>query len=536
MKRMNMRKLAATFGASALIVTGLVAITPSAHAADPVCVTSTKTGVQTCQGKLTNGASYLMMVPAAFNGTFYYWNHGFRASYPYPGYSVPTGVQEITPYNPSTGKDITKEMLYAGYGLASYDRSSTGLHGWNSADSVEMLKNLIDIAKAKFPTTTKNIIYGSSAAGAILTPFVEKYPTYADAVGIMAGLTPPAANEIKSLCDAFYIMSVFFDPTIKGCAAMGAKGVAGHMAALNELGKVVTLLKGWSTDYGAKPLAYPAAITPYGIPQRSALLLSGLMIGLPTKSSHMDGISTSTLVPEQSINATIAILENYGEAIATGALAGQAISEITGPGFYDNTKTDWAALLSDEDAARFNLGLSGGDAITAMIGVLSAAPRVTGDPAAMAKLATLDHVDFSTTKPVVLLSNEADRLVFAGNTSYYVDKAQAVYDQRLADYQSGKSKVKPVWNTLAMYAMTPVTYTKFLASGAPDLSAKTAAVSGVGHQNFTVNQMMAWVRVLAQSAKYGHLPTDNYVMANLKRDPNLNLDPMYRPNDLKYTA
>ena len=55
-------------------------------------------------------------------------------------------------------------------------------------------------------------------------------------------------------------------------------------------------------------------------------------------------------------------------------------------------------------------------------------------------------------------------------------------------------------------------------------------------ENLTVDQMMAWVRILAQSAKYGHLPTDNYVAANLKRDPNFNLDPMYRPNDLKYTA
>ena len=44
---MNMRKLVATFGASALIVTGFVAVTPSAHAADPVCATSAKTGVET---------------------------------------------------------------------------------------------------------------------------------------------------------------------------------------------------------------------------------------------------------------------------------------------------------------------------------------------------------------------------------------------------------------------------------------------------------------------------------------------------------
>ncbi len=69
------------------------------------------------------------------------------------------------------------------------------------------------------------------------------------------------------------------------------------------------------------------------------------------------------LVPEHSINATVAVLENMGDAIATGVLAGQSISEITGPGFYDNTKTNWAALLDEGDAGRYNLGLSGDDGI-----------------------------------------------------------------------------------------------------------------------------------------------------------------------------
>jgi hypothetical protein len=315
---------------------------------------------------------------------------------------------------------------------------------------------------------------------------------------------------------------------------MGVKGPNGHLLALQEFGKVVTLLKGWQADYGAKPLAYPAAIVPYGIPQRSALLLTGLLIGLPTKSAHMDGISTSALVPEQSINATVAVLENLVDAIGTGTFAGQAISEVTGPGFYDNTKTDWASLLSDEDSARYNLGLSGDDGIAAMIGMLQLAPRVKGDAAAMAKLDALDAVKFTSTKPTILLSNEADRLVFPGNSALYVDKAQAAYEASLADYESGKSKVKPVWNTLAMYAMTPETYTTYDASGAPVLTAKATSPSGTGHQTFSVAQTMAWVKTLAQAAKYGKLPNENFITQVLKQDPYLNKDRDYRPTDLKY--
>ena len=535
-----MRKLIAALGAAALLSTTAVAIAPSANAAAPTCTTDSK-GLETCNGTLSNGAGYLIKVPAKYNGTFFYWNHGIRFTYPMPGvYTVPKGVEELTPSNVPE-----KEMLLSGYGLATYDGVSTGgQRGWNTVDRVEMLKELIDNVKAKY-TVKKGIIYGSSQAGSILTPFIEKYPTYADAVGIMAGVTPSIGQEVQSLCDMFYILSVFADPTIKGCAAMGTKGLAGHYAAAAEFGKVVALLTAWGGNLGAPGLEYPAALKGSGIPQRSALLLTGLLAGLPAKSAHMDGITTSAVVAEQSINATVAILENFGEAIGTGTFGGQAISEITGPGFYDNTKTNWAALLDPADAGRYNLGLSGDDAISAMLGVLSMAPRVVGDPAAVAKLKALDKSKFDTTKPVVLLSNEADRLVFAGNSALYVDKARASYEARLAAYEAKLAattgsaaraavrKTKPVWNVAAFYAMTPETYTVYTPQGLPNL-AGAPSPSGVGHQNFTLKQMMAWVKILAHAADTGYVGNTGYLLQIINKTPYLNSDLDYRPADLKY--
>jgi hypothetical protein len=378
-----------------------------------------------------------------------------------------------------------------------------------------------------------------------MTPFIEQYPDYADAVGIMAGVTPSIGQEVQSLCDMFYILSVFADPTIKGCAAFGVKGLAGHYASIAEFQKVGALLQAWSLNLGMPGLEYPAALKGSGIPQRSALLLTGLLAGLPAKSSHMDGITTSSLVAEQSINATVAILENFGEALATGTFGGQAISEITGPGFYDNTKTNWFSLLDPADAGRYNLGLSGDDGINGMLGVLSLAPRVTGDPVAVAKLKALDASKFDTTKPVVLLSNEADRLVFAGNSSLYVDKARAVYDAKFATYEAARAaatnpveraaatKLKPIWNVASLYAMTPETYTKYTAAGTPDFTA-AAAPSGVGHQTFTKKQTMAWVKILAHAANAGRVGTPGFLQQYIKYAPGLNSDLDYRPADLKH--
>jgi hypothetical protein len=540
MKTISMRKLIAALGAAALLSTAAVAIAPSANAAAPTCTTDSK-GLETCTGTLSNGAGYLIKVPAKYNGTFFYWNHGIRFTYPLPGViTVPKGVEELTPSNVPE-----KQMLLSGYGLATYDGVSTGgQRGWNTVDRVEMLKELIDIVKAKY-TVKKGIAYGSSQAGSILTPFIEKYPTYADAVGIMAGVTPSIGQEVQSLCDMFYILSVFADPTIKGCAAMGVKGPQGFGLAAVEFGKVVALLTAWGANLGAPGLEYPAALKGSGIPQRSALLLTGLLAGLPAKSAHMDGITTSAVIPEQSINATVAILENFGEAIATGTFGGQAISEITGPGFYDNTKTDWFSLLDPADAGRYNLGLSGDDGINGMLGVLSLAPRVKGDPAAVEKLKNLDKSKFDTTKPVVLLSNEADRLVFAGNSSLYVDKARAVYDARLAAYEeklaatvgsaerAAVRKTKPVWNVAALYAMTPETYTVYTAQGLPNLGGEPSP-SGVGHQNFTLKQMMAWIKILAHAAGTGKVGNPGFLLQYIDKAPYLNPDLDYRPADMKY--
>ncbi len=92
MKTISMRKLIAAIGAAALLSTAAVAIAPSAYAAAPTC-TKASDGVETCTGTLSNGAGYLIKVPAKFGGTFFYWNHGIRFTYPLPGViTVPKGV------------------------------------------------------------------------------------------------------------------------------------------------------------------------------------------------------------------------------------------------------------------------------------------------------------------------------------------------------------------------------------------------------------------------------------------------------------
>jgi hypothetical protein len=381
------------------------------------------------------------------------------------------------------------------------------------------------------------------------------------------------------------LLSIFADPTIKGCAALGAPGIAGHGAALGELGKVVALLNAWKLNLGAPGLTQPAAVVAAnpafaGIPQRSALLLIGLLAGIPQKSVHMDGVTTGGAVAEQSINATIAILENIGEAAATGILAGQAVAEKIGGPFYDNTKTNFAALLDDGDAGRYNLGLSGDDGINGMLGVLAQMPRVSAPAANVAKAAALDPIKYTSTKPTVLLHNENDRLVWPGQAAAYVaernakfaptlaayesalaayESAVVAYDKKIANAKAAVAKAKtatakkkakaalasakakaapvepvePSANVIALYAMAPVEYTKYTAAGLPDL-ADIGASSGVGHEQFTTAQIIAFAEMLDAAATSGKLNITPESFENFGAGIGINGDLDYLPIPLKY--
>ena len=582
---LKLRSFIAAFGSAALLATGLVVATP-AHAG--MCTTDAATGVETCVNTLKDGAQYKFMVPTKnYNGTMFFWNHGFRPSYAYPSYTAPTGVEQMTVSNtgPTPKLDYSTELLALGYGLAAYDRATDGLHGWNTEESVPLLKELVDLSKLIAPTTKRNVIWGSSGAGPVVNLFAEKYPELTDAVGLISPVATNISRQLQSGCDIFYLLSVFADPTIKGCAALGAPGIAGHGAALTELGKVVALLTAWKANLGQPGLAYPASVVAanpaFGaIPQRSALLLIGLLSGIPQKSVHMDGITTSAVVAEQSINATVAILENIGEAAATGILAGQAVAEKIGGPFYDNSKTNYAALLDEGDAGRYNLGLSGDDGINGMLGVLVQMPRISAPAANVAKAAALDPIKYTSTKPTVLLANENDRLVWPGQTSAYVAErnakfapTQAAYESALAAYQStvttynnkitkaktavtkaktatAKKKAKaalasakataapveptkPSSNVLALYAMAPVEYTKYTATGAPDL-ADVGASSGVGHEQFSTAQIIAMAEMLDTAATSGKLDITPESFEIFGAAFGINGDLDYLPIPLKY--
>ena len=275
------------------------------------------------------------------------------------------------------------------------------------------------------------------------------------------------------------------------------------------------------------------ALAAAGIPSRSALLLLGLMAGIPTQSAHFDSISgpegALKLSFPLAISPALAILENGTNAAALAVLATQDVENQSGGAIFDNTKTDYAARIEGERVI-FNAALSGNTVIEALLGALSAAnpgaPRAAANPAAVAKMKALHANTGKINVPTILMVGVADpitppgasqRLVDLYIDQYAAEKAAAVKEYRISrEYKSPRNKLLMLWN------ITPASYTKFNEVGAP-ITAVPAA-QGTNHCNFTTAQLLFVAKSLVHVTKTGKLPSGGALYTGVRKTGNLSID------------
>ena len=517
---------------TALVTTVLVAVPVVANAA-PAC--DGKSPIQSCVGATSDGAPYSMQVPANFNGTVALYSHGYRYNVDIPsaipligGYKVTNTPEPV----PGGNADVAKYLFSQGVAIVG---SGFARQGWNPDSAIKTNVELIDTFKKQFPKTTKVIAWGSSLGGVITQGLAEKYPNLVSAVAPMC-MADNVEPELTMAGDFLWGIKVLFDPTIKaGNYSAGAAGVAESYA---DLGKVFTVMGklqagissgAWPDTSSATGKSLEAA----GVPVRSALLLLGLMSGLPTQSAHFDSISgpdgALKLTFPLAVSPALAVLENGTNAAALAILATQDVENQTGGAIFDNTKTNYAARV-DSERVIFNAALSGNTVIDAMLGALSAAnpgaPRAVANPAAVAKMRALHMNTGKINVPTVLMVGMADPITPAGASQRLVDlyaeqyaaeKAAAIKAyQTTRDYKNPTNKLLMLWNT------TPTSYTKFSAAGSPITS--TPAAQGTNHCNFTSAQLVLVAKSLVQASSTGKLPSGGALNTAVRKAGNLSTD------------
>lgn len=517
---------------TALVTTVLVTAPTVANAA-PAC--DGKSPIQSCVGVTSDGAPYAMQVPANFNGTVALYSHGYRYNV-----DIPAGIPLIGGYKvtntpepvPGGNAEVAKYFFSQGVAIVG---SGFARQGWNPDSAIKTNVELIDTFKKQFPKTTKVVAWGSSLGGVITQGLAEKHPELVSAVAPMC-MADNVSAELTMAGDFLWGIKVLFDPTIKaGNYSAGAAGVAESYSDLVKVFTVMGKLQA-SISTGAWPDTSSAtgkALQAAGIPSRSALLLLGLMAGLPTQSAHFDSISgpdgALKLTFPLAISPVLAILENGTNAAALAVLATQDVENQTGGAIFDNTKTDYAARV-DAERVIFNAALSGNTAIDAMLGALSAAnpgaPRAAGNAAAVAKMKALHQNTGKINVPTVLMVGVADPITPAGASQRLVDlyaeqyaaekaAARKAY-QATRDYKNPTNKLLMLWNT------TPANYTKFDEAGNPITS--TAAAQGTNHCNFTSAQLVLVAKSLVQASSTGKLPSGGALNTAVRKAGNLSTD------------
>ena len=540
---MRKQRLVALLSSTALVIGIIVSIPVAANAA-PAC--DGKSPNQSCVGLTSDGAPYSMMVPANFGGTVALYSHGYRYNI-----DIPVGIPLIGGYKvtntpepvPGGNAEVAQYLFSQGVAVVG---SGFARQGWNADSAIKTNIELIGLFKAQFPKTTKVVAWGSSLGGFITQALAEKYPNLISAAAPMC-MAGNLDAELEMAGDFVWGLKTLFDPTIKG--GNYSAGAVGNGEAVTDIVKIFTVMgklqaslatNAWPDTSSATGKALAAG----GVPPRSALLLLGLMSGVPTQSAHFDSIRGPAgalyLTFPLALSPALAILENGTNAAILAVLATQDVELQAGGPIFDNTKTNYASRIENERII-FNAALSGNAVIDALLGALSAAnpgaPRAVGNAAAMAKLQTLQSNSGKINVPTILMTGVADPITPAGASQRVVDAyAEQFAEEKLAAfaaYKSTKSYVAPVNKLLMLWNTTPSKgYTTFTDAGSPITS--TPAATGTNHCNFTSAQLVLVAKSLLSSGLTGKLPSGGAIVSAGRKAGNLVIDPLFRAPLFKY--
>jgi len=537
MRNFKFKRSLSLVAVSSLLSLTVVSIPTTARAADPACTTANF--VTTCVGVTTDTAPYQMMVPANFNGTVYLYSHGYRPNVPVPagipgygGYTVTNTPQ------PGPNATVIGALLAKGYGVVG---SGFARQGWNPDSAIKTNVELVGLFKKQFTKTTKVVAWGESLGGFITQALAEKYPDLFKAAAPLC-----MASDITPLMtmagDALWGIKTFFDPTIKG--GNYSAGAAGYAEAMGDLVKVFTAIGALQAAMvaNASAPAWPAtskvpdAIK--AIPSRSALVMVALMSGVPLQSAHFDSTSAPSVLPAASqtsfqlaINPAFAALENLANAAALAVLATHDLELQAGGAVFDNTATDYAARIAEEQFI-WSSALSGVSGTQGLLSVLAASPRAKADPAAVAKMKALASHSGKVEIPTILLTGVADPVTVAGNQQSVVDKYATYYAEKWAAAKKAGERKRPTNNQLVLWNFPAQKYTKYTAAGSPDTT--VPAASGTNHCNFTTSQYLAVAELLAYAADNGYNLSGGPLLTKIRKAGNMTLDRGYAAPKMKY--
>jgi pimeloyl-ACP methyl ester carboxylesterase len=169
-------------------------------AALPAQAGTTASTIKTYTGTFHDGATYLIQVPAKWNGTLFLYSHGYVV----PGTSNPAADAPDS----VTGR----WMLSHGYALAG---SSYAITGWAVAAALPDQIHTLNVFGSLVGSPTRTIAWGDSLGGMITAGLIQRYPGRFTAAAPMCGVLSGAVATWNTALDAEFAFQQLIDPSIQ---------------------------------------------------------------------------------------------------------------------------------------------------------------------------------------------------------------------------------------------------------------------------------------------------------------------------------
>ena len=359
----NFTKLAMLFALSVMIVTLCASAAAQQH----------------LTGTLPDGATYVIDVPAVWNGTLLLYSHGY-----------------VTPGSPNPAEDVGDPltggyMLAAGYALAGSSYATTG---WAVQQAIPDQIATLDVFQSLVGNPTATIAWGHSLGGMITAGLVQEYPTRFNAALPMCGVLAGGVGIWNGSLDAAFAFNTL---------------VAGGSL------QVVDITNPDQNLTNAEDILAGAATTPQG---QARVALTAALGDLPGWFDPTSPEPAPNDYPAQIANQFLWLSEvdfpfQFALRAELEARAGGNVSWNTGVDYEEQLKhsVDYAEVRALYAAA----GLS----LKADLATLQHAQPIHADPSAVAYLSQYIIYNGQLPFPVLTLHTVGDGLVPVEDESAY---------------------------------------------------------------------------------------------------------------------
>lgn len=325
-------------------------------------------------GRLPSGATYLMDVPAHWNGTVLLFSHGYATGPANPAQDAPD--------------DTTKSLLLQqGYALIGSSYATTG---WAVTDAVpDQLATLAEFTE-RFGAASRTIAWGRSYGGLVTTALAERHPDRIDGSISLCGLVQGGLANWNNTLDPVFALKALLAPG----SDVPLVDIADQRAA-DEAANALTAVVDW------------AQTTAEG---RARIALAAALHNIPGWNQPTQTRPAATDWDAQQANQYEAVkgllkIAAFNRRQEAEARAGGNMSW--------NTGVDYAKLLGRSSVRKevTELYRKAGLSLRADLATLNRAPRISADPAAAAWMSGTSSFTGRLAKPQLSVHTTGDALV-----------------------------------------------------------------------------------------------------------------------------